>query len=59
MMGELITEMPVLPAHRALLRKLLSCQPFQDAVHVEAMSALTSHYIHEMLHYTVVLCNCP
>ena len=36
-----LTELPVLSAHGALLGHLLSCQPLQDAVHVETVPALT------------------
>lgn len=34
-------ELPLLPAHGALLLDLLRVQPLQDAVHVEAVRALT------------------
>lgn len=41
--GGLVAEVPILPAHGALLSNLLCCQPLQDAVHVETMPALSSH----------------
>lgn len=34
-------ELPLLSAHGALLLDLLRVQPFQDAVHVETVRALT------------------
>ncbi len=38
-----VTEVPVLSAHRTLLGHLLSCQPLEDAVHMETMFALSGH----------------
>jgi hypothetical protein len=40
----LLAEMPILSAHWALLSHLLRLEPFDDAMHVELMTALTTHY---------------
>ncbi len=40
---ELVTELPLLAAHGALLLQLLGCQPLQDAVHVETVPAAAYH----------------
>ena len=41
----LFTELPVLPAHGALLLYLLSLKPLLDTVEVEAVTTLTRHWV--------------
>ena len=42
-MDGLVREVPLLSAHGTLLGHLLSCQPLEDAVHVEDVLALAKH----------------